>query len=581
MTSIKSQEKKYADFYNNLKRELDLALEDATVEKTLKIKIVIERTINIGRDTTYKFSPLLGENITNLLVPYEQGHRETDRQYLARTKIPQNIAVELCLANLRGKQKDIDAIIESSDRVKKITLFLIAHNYPNSGHILEPGDLKNSASVNRKLRELLVKSTPKELKYYESFQPYYSALFEDHRFLYFIEKTKVPNYLYTYLCIFKSITPLDLFRIETEITYKKDLKKRNQVFKNTIAEFEYHEKKLNGINRSLAKLKNPLYAELKEYIINAGFSINKNTGAKILLSTAETADTAETVETVETVETANTIIKKIRTIEKRVEQREFRKKDAYTQINFNVYTFPDNYPHRNDFNRNKSALINKLISKFLAIGTKHINTAIASNKNLPCKKSSTKLTIRVPKKAHLKIKNLAKQHKITQELLVNIIIQDDKNNYTRFIEITSNQQKVTHTQAQDDPCENNHLQSKQPLQIAAATTGEAQLPAEQAAMDSDNESQLLSSQEKQTPNAPIGDKPSLGKIHNAKGRRKRIYVNIKKTPNQIATEAQPPAEQVAMDPDNENQPLPSPKKTDLSQALEELNLVLGNKRREE
>lgn len=535
MKTLKSQEKEHAYFSNNIKRELDLALEDATVEKTLKIKIVIERTINIGRDTTYKFSPLIGEKIANLLAPYEQGRRETDRQYLARTKIPQNIAVELCLAHLRGKQKDIDAIIESSDRVKKITLFLIAHNYPNSGHTLEPDDLRNSASVNRKLRELLVKSTPKELKYYESFQPYYSALFEDHRFLYFIEKTKAPNYLYTYLCIFKSITPLDLFRIETEIIHKMHLENRNLAFQNTIDGFAHYEKKLKKIDRSLAKLKNPLYAELKEYIFNAGFSINKNTGAEILLNPAHSADL---------------IIKQIRTIEKRVEQREFRKKDAYTQINFNVYNLPDNYPHRDEFNRNKSALINNFIHNFLAIGTKHINTAITSNKNLPYKKSSTKLTIRAPKKAHLKIKNLAKQHKITQELLVNIIIQDNKDNDTHFIKKTSNQKKTVDTQAPAAHDEKSHSQARQPLQTATSTTEKPQPTAQQVAIDSDNENRSSPSKQKQTPNTLARDKPSLGKFKN------QHY-----TKNSTSTENQ--------------------KSSKLAQALEDISIAVRNNKRQE
>lgn len=518
-----SQDKIYFNFYENIKRELDIAFKNASVEQIHQTKNRIsefffvehrsskeqrkkgllskkaEELLDAKKLNAYKTSLLIEDNIRSVLAPYAQGEEETEDLYSARIEIPQKIAGELCLASLRKRQKDIGDIIESSDRIKKITLLLIKQHYPHSNYALGRGDLKNSASINHLLHTKLLRFTYAELKHCETYQPYYSALFEDHRFLYFIEKTKVPHAPYEYLCIYNSLTPLDLFRIETEITHKMHLENRNLVFQNTIAGFAHHEKKLKKIDRSLAKLKNPLYAELKEYIFNAGFSINKNTGAEILLNPAHSADL---------------IIKQIRTIEKRVEQREFRKKDTYTQINFNVYNLPNSYLHRDEFNRNKSALINNLIHNFLAIGTKHINTAIASNKNLPYKKSSTKLTIRVPKKAHLKIKNLAKQHKITQELLVNIIIQDNKDNDTHFIKKTSNQKRTVDTQAPAAHDEKSHSQARQPLQTATSTTEKPQPTAQQVAIDSDNESQSSPSKEKQTPNTLARDKPSLGKFKN-------------------------------------------------------------------
>lgn len=451
-----NQEQEHHNFTISIKRELELASENAPAEQLLELKTQVEGFFLKRNKPACESSPQEGwlsheiwstipDNIQNALAPYHQRENEEHGHYLERTKTVRKEAIGICLANLRNRQKDIDEFINSSDRIKKIILILIGYNYPNC--TLQPVDLENSASINRLLRELLVKWHPKKLKYYESFQPYYSAFFEDHNFLYYIEKTKKLHALpYSHLCLYKSITPLDSFRIEAELTHQASLQQRNQTrhphyqrqqqqynswqqepnqaFEKIVAEFASFEKELKKINRSLAKLKNPLYAELKEYIINEGLSINKNTGVDILLNPEERTEQFNTIKT---------RAERIKTIEKRIKQREFRKKDAYTQINFKLYTLPGHID-RSEFEHNKSALINNLINKFLAIETKHINAAITSNKNLSYIKSKTRLTIRVSKKAHRKIKKLATQHKITQELLINIIIQDSKDDHTRFTE---------------------------------------------------------------------------------------------------------------------------------------------------
>lgn len=178
-----------------------------------------------------------------------------------------------------------------------------------------------------------------------------------------------------------------------------------------------------------------------------------------------------------------------------MEQRKFREKDTQTQINFKVYTLPNGHLHRDEFTRKKSTLFNSLINKFLAIGTKHINRAIALNKNHPYdKKSSTKSTIRVPKTTHLKIKNLAKQHRITQELLINIIIQANKNNYASFLEKTRKDQAFPESQKQiaDMQAPAAHCEKTPPPQASTSTststTYNAQPTKEQIATSLSNKS---------------------------------------------------------------------------------------------
>lgn len=478
MELTERQEKEHIKFFEDMKKELELKLEDASVETICKIKEFIEKILSVGTLPSYEEYLLAGDDIRRFLMPYEQGESEMDDLYLARIETPRNIAIQLCLVNLRNRQKNIDDIIESSDRVKKTTLLLITHHQPRSDYGLEPGDLKNSASLNHELRKQLFNSTGIELKRHESYTPYYSALFENSHFLYFIGKIWKPSRPYIYLYALKKITLIDLLRVEIEATHKNNPKGRDAAFKELIENFTIYEKKLRKINGSLAKLKDPLYAELKEYIVNRGFSINKNTGTEILFDPV-----------------SSLIIKQIRTIEKRVEQRKFREKDTQTQINFKVYTLPKGYLHHDEFTRKKSTLFNSLINKFLAIGTKHINKAIALNKNHPYDKSSnTKSTIRVPKATHLKIKNLAKQHRITQELLINIIIQDNKNNYASFLEKTRKNQAFPESQKQiaDMQAPAAHCEKTPPPQASTSTststTYNAQPTKEQIATSLSNKS---------------------------------------------------------------------------------------------
>lgn len=216
MELTERQEKEHIKFFEDMKKELEL--EDASVETICKIKEFIEKFLSVDTLPSYEEYLLAGDDIRRLLMPYEQGESEMDDLYLTRIETPRNIAIQLCLVNLRNRQKNIDDIIESSDRVKKITLLLITHHQPRSDYGLEPGDLKNSASLNHELRKQLFNSTGIELKRHESYTPYYSALFENSHFLYFIEKIWKPSRPYIYLYALKKITLIDLLRVEIEAT---------------------------------------------------------------------------------------------------------------------------------------------------------------------------------------------------------------------------------------------------------------------------------------------------------------------------------------------------------------------------
>lgn len=103
-----SQDKIYFNFYENIKRELDIAFENASVEQIHQTKNRIsafffvehrsskeqrkkgllskkaEELLDAKKLNAYKTSLLIEDNIRSVLAPYAQGEEETDDLYSAR-----------------------------------------------------------------------------------------------------------------------------------------------------------------------------------------------------------------------------------------------------------------------------------------------------------------------------------------------------------------------------------------------------------------------------------------------------------------------------------------------------------------
>lgn len=375
--------------------------------KSLRDTVTEERLAQskpFTKEETGLATPLLN----SLMLNFNQESFEAENQHAKRIKAISGQLTKLCLETIRSRQKIIDSITTNSDRITKLVMLLINPS-PLIGlpppKTIRPitADCGSLTSLNRLLQDRLVRLNLKGLELAERFQTSYFAVFGDSDFSDYIDRTK-HAYIEQFHCVHKSLKALDHLRIHNELFYKNNQKRRDEIYTEIIDGFKIYKKELTLIKNTLKKLGNPDYAELKEFIISNGFAINTKTGANILLGPKR-----------------DFVFKKIKTIEKRLSQRKTRLADSQVQKNLIVYNFRETPLNPCDFMKEKTKTINKLIDEFLV--NKNAAEIISSRKDFESKENTRQVTVRMPQPTITKITRLAKKNNISEQLLLNIIIQ--------------------------------------------------------------------------------------------------------------------------------------------------------------
>lgn len=410
--NLKNQDNSVIYFLNDIKDEIDQFSKATSTAKMLDIKNLIEEFFTKGRSLSSMQTGLSPETIINLETRKLQHEDEDDKQYSRRIKHLSSQVSNLWLEEIRKRWGKIDNILDSRDRIKKLIQLLIC-NSNASGYemLLKPptgqsliGDYRTNSSINRHLRTALMRFNDNDLAEIELCEPYFSKLFQNKDFAYFIEqKSKslgvhIYNYIEQLKCIYDSITRFEHLRIYIDLTHRQELKNGKETYEKILEEYHVYEKKLLDINKALAGIQNPRQAALKEFITKEGFSITQNTGSSILLSSKEQA-----------------ITEGIGRIKRNSHQSKFRKADKQVEKNFLVYDFLDIGLNPCDFIEKKTDTINKLVGDFIISET--ATKIIASNKNLKRTKSTRQMTVRMPKPIITKITRLAKKNNISERCL--------------------------------------------------------------------------------------------------------------------------------------------------------------------
>lgn len=325
--------------------------------------------------------------------------------------------------DVEKRQRKIDSIIQKSCRVKKLTLCLklgTPYLNPNRLNLIYGGNYAAESDLNDALRDKLKHSHRGQLDEHSRYKPYPSTLFTQAGFEPFIENSSYLSKCY-HSC--SSIKKLEHLRIQLEVqpqlihlemTTLGDIN-TSQAYEIIEKDFKIFQAELKKTNTILDKLKRAEYAELKEYITKISPQSDKNTAAKIVLHPEKDA-----------------VMKEIRRIEKRILTRKNRKKTDNVRKKLYVLSFFSNQINRNEFPSYAAPKRNNLISAFLAQEDQSIKDIIQSKKYSEYKKSKKQHEISVPKELIKKIKKLAKSNKITEQLLINIIFQDDHDKYQNF-----------------------------------------------------------------------------------------------------------------------------------------------------
>lgn len=344
---------------------------------------------------------------------------ETDKEHQERIKKLSSYVAGLCKDAVKANWRIIDSITGSKDRVKKLTQFLKANtDFKASQFPLwaappeQPvvADFKNTSSIDDQLRQICIRITTLQLVRLEKYEPYFSALFCDKDFVRFVEyraQQKDETYcVHTKRlhCIHDSLSCLDHFRIDSENLAQQSLQESRARYEAAIAGYNKYLKRLEALQKNLAGIHTPKQAKLKEFITHEGFKISEKLAEDILLS-----DKGQAVE------------KEIQRLIKTAGKQKFRSKDKQQEKNFPVYNFLNSKLNPCDFIEHKTETINRLVNDFLSSAT--ALASIASTKDLNYVKGGRQMTVRMPKPTVAKIQRLAKKHNISQQLLLNIIIQ--------------------------------------------------------------------------------------------------------------------------------------------------------------
>ena len=325
--------------------------------------------------------------------------------------------------DVEKRQRKIDSIIQKSCRVKKLTLCLkLCNPYltPNRLDLPSNDNYAIESDLNDNLRRKLLNLPRRQLEPPNRYKPYSSTLFTQAGFEPFIENSIYLSKHY-YSC--SSIKKLEHLRIQLEVqpqlihlemTTLGDIN-TSQAYEIIEKDFKIFQAELKKTNTILDKLKRAEYAELKGYITKISPQLDNNTAAKIVFHPDNYA-----------------VMKEIRRIEKRILTRKNRKKTDNVRKKLYVLSFFPNQINRNEFPSYAAPKRNNLISAFLAQEDQSIKDIIQSKKYSEYKKSKKQYEISVPKELIKKIKKLAKSNKITEQLLINIIFQDDHDKYQNF-----------------------------------------------------------------------------------------------------------------------------------------------------
>ena len=415
---MESQYLKSIHYLSDLNREFEGYFRKRSIDELHALKKMTLDFINGDLDSEQLKTYLRGLTVALLKKGKQQQLSETEEDYKKRIKHLSSKVADLWLNDIRAKQRRISDITDSKDRIKKLIQILIADNYSAAHNSPAEyplpwtliGDLKSSTSINNQLHTSCSQITDSQLTELENYEPYFSASFTDKDFIHFLEqKAQQPGSI-THLhtkqisCIYNSITHLDSFRIHTEMLGRQDLERSQSRYKEVINEYNKHIKKLDKIKKNLAGINSPKQAKIKEFITQQGFAINAKTGVDILLSAR-----------------GQTVEKGIKRIIKTTEKETFRRKDKQTEKNFPIYDFLNTKLNPCDFIEHKTDTINNLVNDFLVNET--AAEIIASNKDLEYRKSKRQVSVRVPKPTVTAFEKLADDNNITQQLLLNIIIQ--------------------------------------------------------------------------------------------------------------------------------------------------------------
>lgn len=368
----------------------------------------------------WQFKQFLSKDAVTLLDKAKRLQMlETDKEHQERIKKLSAHVAGLCRDAVKANWCIIDSITGSKDRVKKLIQFLKARNDFKASRFpswaappdkVVVADFKNTSSIDDQLRQICLRITTLQLVQLEKYEPYFSALFCDNDFVRFVEY-RVQQKDETYCvptkrlrCVHDSLSCLDHFRIDSEDLAQQSLQESRARYEAAIAGYNKYLKKLGTLQKKLAGIHTPKQAKLKEFITHEGFKISEKIGEDILLS-----DKGQAVE------------KEIQRLIKTAGKQKFRSKDKQQEKNFPVYNFLNSKLNPCDFIEHKTETINRLVNDFLSSAT--ALASISSTKDLNYVKGGRQMTVRMPKPTVAKIQRLAKKHNISQQLLLNIIIQ--------------------------------------------------------------------------------------------------------------------------------------------------------------